>query len=117
LRPELQQYANVLAKWAERLPLKKVYIFGSRVRGDATVSSDLDIAIVFDPSPTVDERMLNWNQQNDDDFQSLRQELGVAISLHTDPDDAAWPDIRAGAANPVLSVGIVSCVFTPRRSR
>jgi predicted nucleotidyltransferase len=115
LSPELKRYANVLAKWAEHLPLKHIYIFGSRVRGDATDSSDLDIALVFAPPSTVDERIWNWNQQNATDFRALREELGVVISLHTEKNDAAWPDILAGAAEPVFSVGIVSCVITPRR--
>jgi predicted nucleotidyltransferase len=116
MRSNLERYARILAKWAENLPLKKIYLFGSQVRGDATSTSDLDVAIVFDPPATVDERMWNWQHENDTDFIVLREELGIPLSLHVDPTDSAWPHILAAAENPVLSVGKVSCVITPVRA-
>ena len=112
---ELERYAGVLARWAENLPLKQIYIFGSRVRGDFTDASDLDVAVEFDPPATADQRMWNWQRENDTEFAALRQELGVQLSLHIDQDDSAWADIRAGAANPVFAIGKVLCVVTPAR--
>ena len=44
--PDLPQYASKLNSWAmgERL-IQRVFIFGSRVRGNHTSSSDIDIAV------------------------------------------------------------------------
>jgi predicted nucleotidyltransferase len=112
--PDLERQANIIAEWAEKLPLKNVYIFGSRVRGDAMADSDLDVAIEFDPPQTInDAAMWNWKYQNDTDFTELKNALGVPLSLHCDREDSVWPAIRAGAMKPVLSVGKVSCVITP----
>lgn len=116
IRKDLERHAAIIAEWAGNLPIKKIYIFGSRVRGDATDASDLDIAIEFQPPESVDETMLNWDHQNETDFADLKRALKVPLSLHIDPDDAAWPVIRAAANTPVLSVGKVVCVLTPRIS-
>src|SRR6202043_2280730 len=59
IHPDLSRQAKIVAEWAEKLPLKKVYIFGSRVRGDATAGSDLDVAIEFEFPLTVNEAI--WN--------------------------------------------------------
>lgn len=37
---------NIIASWAQRLPFPvRVYLFGSRARGNPTAESDLDIAV------------------------------------------------------------------------
>jgi predicted nucleotidyltransferase len=110
---DLERLANILAEWATKLPIKRVYIFGSRVRRNETANSDLDVAIEFDPPPEVDATMWNWNHENDTNFAELKRALGVPLSLHCDPEDSAWPAIRAGAKKPVLSIGKVLCVITP----
>jgi predicted nucleotidyltransferase len=48
---ELPQIANVVSTWARTKPLvKRVYLFGSRVRGDHGPGSDIDIAVELDPA-------------------------------------------------------------------
>jgi Nucleotidyltransferase domain len=116
MHPDLKRQAKILAEWAEKLPLKKVYIFGSRVRGDATAASDLDVAIELEPPLTVNEAMWNWKHQEETEFAELKKALDIPLSLHRDEDDHAWPAIRAAATTPVLSVGKVVCVLTPRVS-
>jgi predicted nucleotidyltransferase len=113
IHPDLKRLAKIVAEWAEKLPLKKVYVFGSRVRGDATAGSDLDVAIEFEEFP-LNEAMRNWQHQNETDFAELKKALDVPLSLHREPTDCAWPAIRAAATTPVLSVGKVLCVLTPR---
>jgi predicted nucleotidyltransferase len=113
--PNLKRQARILCRWAKSLPVKTVYIFGSRVRGDAQPDSDLDVAVEFEPPPTINEAMWNWDHQNKTNFAELRKALGISLSLHIDQDDGAWLAIRAGASKPVFSIGKVVCVITPPR--
>jgi predicted nucleotidyltransferase len=47
---QLPQVASLVSTWARGEPLvKRVYLFGSRVRGDHGLNSDLDIAVELDP--------------------------------------------------------------------
>ena len=47
---EVSQVARVISTWARGKPLvKRVYMFGSRVRGDHRPASDIDIAVELDP--------------------------------------------------------------------
>jgi predicted nucleotidyltransferase len=105
--------ARIVADWAEPLPLKAVYIFGSRARGDALEDSDIDVAIEFSDH-TTNEQALAWNHENDTDFRDLKAALGVTLSLHADSFDGAWPAIKAAAQKPVTRIGKVLVVATPR---
>lgn len=43
---DIEGMAAVVAKWSSKQPLiRKVYLFGSRVRGTHKTSSDLDVAV------------------------------------------------------------------------
>lgn len=47
----LPHVASLVSTWARAKPLvKRVYLFGSRVRGDHGADSDLDIAVELDPA-------------------------------------------------------------------
>ena len=113
--PTLHYLANVLADWADQIPLSKVYIFGSRARGDARPESDLDVAVTFDVHVS-DEVVDNWICENERDFSDLKTKLGVKLSLHANVDDAVWPAIRRAEKDPVLSIRKVVAVATPRRT-
>ena len=103
--PTLEYLANVLADWADHLPLSQVYIFGSRARGDASPDSDLDVAIDYDGSAS-DEVVDNWEHENEQDFRDLKAKLGVKLSLHANVDDAVWPAIHKAENDPVSRVRI-----------
>jgi predicted nucleotidyltransferase len=48
---DLPEIERVVSTWASGKPLvKRVYVFGSRVRGDHQPSSDIDIAVELDAS-------------------------------------------------------------------
>ena len=111
----LRYLANVLADWADQLPLSKVFIFGSRARGDARPDSDLDVAIEFDGS-APEEAVNNWMGENEQDFAKIKAKLGIKLSLHADQHDAVWPAIWKAAGNPVLQIRKVIAVATPKRS-
>lgn len=117
---ELERIATVIAGWAAELPIRRAFVFGSRVRGDHRPDSDLDVAIELyrcaelgclpDSGTALTER---WTKQNGEDFSGLKLALGIPLSLHADADDAVWPSIRDGARSPVIEVGIVAVVVTP----
>lgn len=45
-----QQIGEILSEWAKGKPLvKRIFLFGSRVRGDNRPDSDIDIAVELDP--------------------------------------------------------------------
>ncbi len=47
---ELSKIAKLVSAWARAKPLvKRAYLFGSRVRGDHRLESDIDIAVELDP--------------------------------------------------------------------
>lgn len=51
--PNIEIIKQKICTWAKEQPLiKRIYIYGSRVRGDYTKESDLDIAIEFHKYPT-----------------------------------------------------------------
>jgi len=53
---ELTQIAEILAVWAVQKPLiKRVFVFGRRVRGDHDEQSDLDVAVELDQTEYRDE--------------------------------------------------------------
>ncbi len=43
---------------AERLPVKRIFLFGSRARGDAESDSDMDVLVVIDTDDMVAARRI-----------------------------------------------------------
>jgi predicted nucleotidyltransferase len=111
---ELRQLAEVVAEWCEPATgLEHVYLFGSRVRGDHRPDSDVDLRIFMGewrPDAAATEW---WTQQNVSDFEELKAELPGPLAIHRDSPDLADEAIRAGARQPLLTVGKVVCVWTP----
>lgn len=111
---DLKSLAHVIAQWADQRPaIQRVYIFGSRVRGDNRPDSDLDVAIEFAPTLTT-EATWDWTQHSRVVGAELKAALGgIEPALHAQKDDGAWPAIREAAKDPVLTVGKVICCATP----
>lgn len=107
----LARWAQTLATWAERMPLRDVYIFGGYARGDALPSSKLEVAIEYG-GVASDEMMQRWKQQNAAGFSELEQALGIQITLFTDQDWDIWGPIRDAARVPLLRIGKVRVVRT-----
>lgn len=79
---EIPQIGDVVSNWARGKPLiKRVYLFGSRVRGDHKPTSDLDIAVELDRSAFTgsDETggLATWMFESE----AWRNELKVLIPL------------------------------------
>ncbi|GHV14751.1 hypothetical protein FACS1894219_11120 [Clostridia bacterium] len=58
MRSEIKQFLDQVVRRysSENLPIESVILFGSQARGDAKISSDVDLAIVTLPNLTHTER-------------------------------------------------------------
>jgi predicted nucleotidyltransferase len=92
------------------------YLFGSRVRGDHRPDSDVDIRIFVEEWRPDTAAFEWWTEQNTSDFAELKAKLPGPLAIHRDTPDLADPAIRAGAKQPVLTVGKVVCVRTPAKT-
>lgn len=106
---ELQELARVLADWAAPSPHARIYLFGSRVRGDHTSESDVDVYVEFDGAGRDD---VNWwitNQRSA--FREIQKRLPFKFNA-LDPRD---PFKRKIVAAPVAYQDRnVFCVTLPR---
>ena len=105
----LAHRATVVADWADRMPLRDVYIFGDHAGADG---AKLKIAIEYS-SDASDEMMRGWQRENSTDFAGLRQALGTQIALYADQDYDVWPPIRNAVRAPLLTIRKVRVVQTP----
>ena len=106
----LASWANILADWADQMPLRHVYMFDRpRTRDGADC---LGFAIEFGPPERADG-WTRWIQQHDTYFREIEASLGIPIVLCADNTDSAWPSIRAAAQNPILTVRKVRVVRMP----
>jgi len=107
----LTRRANILADWADRMPLRDVYILGDHTETDAGAGAKLSIAIEY--SNEVSEAMMTgWQRENATDFAELQTELGIQIRLFTDQDYDVWPAIRDALRDPLMTVRKVRVVQT-----
>jgi predicted nucleotidyltransferase len=115
---DLQALAETLAQWIDAAPgIPRIYLFGSRVRGDYTANSDVDVRLFpADLSSKACAVTVDWwMKQNETDFAELKAQLWPArLHIHRENQDDADPHIWKGMENPVLVVRKVVCVWTPR---
>ena len=105
-------WTNIVADWADRMPLRNVYIFGDHARGEAAPASKLKIAIEYEANVS-DDMMRSWQQENSTDFAELERALGIEAELYVDQDYDVWPPIRDAARAPVMTLRKVRVVRTP----
>jgi uncharacterized protein len=97
---DLDSLAEKLSSWAAGKPLvSRLWIFGSRARGDHHAGSDLDIAIELDLSAAsgVDESggMATWMFDTKGWLEQLQQLTGLPVDLQHF-DGSRTPTIQAG---------------------
>lgn len=106
---ELQELAKVVADWAAPSPGARVYLFGSRVRGDHGSDSDVDVYVEFDNASGDDMKWWIANQR--DAFDEIQKLLPFEFNT-LDPRD---PFSRQIVAAPVAYRDRnVFCVTLPR---
>jgi predicted nucleotidyltransferase len=100
--------ASVLADWATGAPGFKLYLFGSRVRGDHRSDSDVDLSVEF--AVIGDREMDWWMSNNQDEFSSINTKLPGKLHI-LEENDPVTRKVRSG---PVLHQDRnVLCVWLP----
>ena len=81
----LDYIRQVLAEYFADKPVRRVQVFGSYARGEATAESDLDILLEM-------ERPVGWNFL--DYAPALEQRLGIKVDLGTSLSDYMMRYVR-----------------------
>ena len=108
-------WTRVIADWADRMPLRDVYIFGDHGRDEAAPVRKLKIAIEYEENVGADS-MRRWQQENATGFADLQKALGIETELFTDQDYDVWRPIRDAARAPLMTVRKVRVVHIPERT-
>ena len=92
---------------------REVYLFGSRVRGDHRLDSDIDLRIFVDELELDAQTMTWWMHQNQTECAELKSQLPrYALHIHSRPE-VFDVHIKAARASPKLKIGKVACVCIP----
>ena len=102
-----QEIAETVRRWAASEPLvRRVYLFGSRARGDHRPDSDIDLAVVCRMDPRIlaecggdpfSARMFFWQDHAPGWAAELGRLLSVPVHLEKldrDATERVWPAVR-----------------------
>ena len=84
----LVNLARILADWVEPAPGFRIYLFGSRVRGDHRPNSDVDVVIPIPRSPSEAD-VTWWEDINEDKFKSINASLPGPLQILENNDPIA----------------------------
>ena len=106
---ELQSLAKTLADWSAGTSFT-VYVFGSRVRGDYRLDSDVDVILQINQATDSDVDW--WTRQNEENFASINSRLPGPLNILELKDPVA-DKVRAAAVAPFYVDRNVICVWLP----
>lgn len=79
---DLSQIGAAVAKWARSKPIvMRVYLFGSRVRGDHRPDSDLDIAVELVPDLDESGGLATWMHEKKEWIEELKALIPLKLQL------------------------------------
>lgn len=87
-----------IVEWAEKHPeIKRVYLYGSRARGDHHAGSDIDLAIEMD-APNPDKAYSMWSAFKSDFDEAPDLHLSAEVQLEWYEKDAGLKKVGPGVA-------------------
>ncbi len=102
MQKNFQKIKEILRKWGRgNKSIRKVYIYGSFAKGKFTKNSDLDIAVVLDPSEGDTNALTTWicdKEKLEEELQLLLPEYKVHSEWY-DGDGKETPNVKAGIMN------------------
>lgn len=102
---ELKQLASILADWVSPAPSFKIYLYGSRVRGDHRTTSDVDVCIDFGERPGPAETKW-WSDNNADLFKDINRKLPGPLEIL---------ELHAPLREAVLNAAMTALVYRDRQ--
>lgn len=94
-----QSDLDVLKVWARANScVRRVWIFGSRARGEASMGSDLDVAVEIDAVGRDESAQLSWMDRSPGWRSELGKKLSVPIQLEWVGDTTPMPTVARGLA-------------------
>jgi predicted nucleotidyltransferase len=110
---ELRELAGILADWANGCAVK-IYLFGSRVRGDYKPGSDVDVYLEWtlgnNEHKTNHKTMEWWARENETCFRAINARLPGSLRI-LEANDPIGQTVRSAPV--VHSDGNVCCVWLP----
>jgi hypothetical protein len=76
----------------------------------------LEVACAKITVPVATSTFGCWGEQNETDFADVKSRLPGRLAIHREQSDEADAAIRRGIVSPVLVVGRVVYVWTPRKA-
>ena len=96
---EYSQMQRVTEAWAKSYPIiKRVLVYGSRARGDYSDSSDLDLAIEFDPQFADETALATWFGEKNNWEEELALLFPWTVHLEWHDPDGQTPMVSRGLA-------------------
>jgi len=108
---EIKRLASVLADWAEPAKAATLYVFGSRVRGDHRLDSDVDVYVAWKQPQDVDLDW--WTQNNEDFFRTINARLPGPLQILEADDPLGFSIMRANSIHVDRNV---RCVLLPPKN-
>lgn len=85
-----------IVQWAERhVEIARVYLYGSRARGDHHAASDIDLAIMMD-APNADKAYAIWSAFKSDFDEAPDLHLSAEVQLEWFAKDAGLGKVGRG---------------------
>jgi hypothetical protein len=109
---DLKDLADLFADWAVPASGVTIYLFGSRVRGDHTSASDVDVCFRWENPGDADAH--SWTSGNQDDFKAIKQKLPGPLKI-LEQHDPFW--MRVVATEIVYQDRNVRCVRLPPKPK
>lgn len=115
---DLSELARIVADWAAPAAAVEVYIFGSRVRGDHSPDSDVDIYIHYRTDLGVDDETVAWHDRQQSSSYAdlcplLPGPLGGNGRQTLCPGDVLVRSVLAGKV--IYTDRSVRCVLLPKK--
>jgi predicted nucleotidyltransferase len=106
--PELDDLLSILADWAAPATSAKIFLFGSRVRGDHRPNSDVDISVKW-TSPPDDQTTDWWTANNAEEFESIDAKLPGRLHV-PEPNETEF-HAKVQSSEIVHTRGNIYCVW------
>ena len=106
--PELDDLLSVLENWAAPATSAEIFLFGSRVRGDHRLDSDVDISVKW-TCPADDQTSDWWTAQNTELFKSIDAMLPGRLHV-PEPSETEF-HAKVQSSEIVHRRGNINCVW------